>query len=48
MKKLGYMILGLLALVLIGGFSVLAFTDVHAPQTQIDKTIPNDHFFQTR
>ncbi len=37
-------LLGLVVLLIVGGFLFLAFTDVPVPHTQVTKTIPNDHF----
>lgn len=43
MKILKYA-LALLFLSLIGGFAVLAFTEVPVPQQEVSKTIPADKF----
>lgn len=43
--KLGMIILGIVALLLVGGFGLVAFSDIPVNPQSVSKTIPNDRFF---
>ena len=44
--KIGKLVLGAIALLLIGGFGYLVFTDVPVKQTDVSKEIPHDSLAQ--